>query len=187
MVSCNITSDIARPCKGLGGINKIFLFPYVKYSRSQITIVDQEVTNFPVVPVYEVYSITPNFVETTEMEGGAVAWNQTFSIQIPKTMPTSQVYKFVKQNYRAVYVDWLGNIRILGLWNGLTASITNETGSDMSGFNGYRVEFSGKEDNQAYFFSNFYDILLPTEINNFVFQDGNNFVFQNNNNYIFSE
>ena len=179
MVECAITRDIDRDCKdGLGGISKIYLFEYEKYSRSQITFDGQEIDTFPEIETFEVYSSNASYTESTEVDGGAVSWKQSFTIDIQKNTPESEVYKLVKKDYRAIFVDRLGNCRILGLYNGLKASITSETGSDKGSFNGYRVSFEGQEDRQAQYFSAF---LLA-----YLFEDGNNFIFQDDNNYIFN-
>jgi len=171
----------------LGGVNKVYLFPYTKYSRSQITISGQYVTVFPATTVYDYHSTTTNYSESTEVEGGDIAFNQSFTLEFPKTEAVSEIYKLVKQNYRAIYIDYLGNIRILGLWNGLEATFENTTGSDKAGFNGYKINFTGKEDNQAYFIENLSDTGITIySINNYVFQSGCNYVFQDGNNYIYN-
>ena len=83
MVDCTITKNIDRPCKDLqGGIARVVLFPYEKYTRSQITIVGQEIQTFPTVTVFSVYSVGANFTETTQVDGGAVSWKQNFTIDI---------------------------------------------------------------------------------------------------------
>ena len=151
----SITKDINRICKDLqGGIDKVYLFPYVKYSRSQIVINDQTVTSFPSSIVFDWVGINPTFNETTEIIGGDVAWSQSLSFEIPKMYAGQEVYKLVEQYYRAIYIDRLGNIRILGLYNGLDSQITQETGSDKASLNGYKITMNGKEDNQAYYLAN---------------------------------
>ena len=173
-MSCNITEHILKACKdGQGGVNKVYLFPFVNYSRSQIGITGQKLTSFPITTIYDWDSIVTNYAENTSFEGGDVAWGQNFTIQIPKTVVTSEVYKLVKQDYRAIYIDRLGNIRILGLYNGLEATINNETGTEKPDFNGYKVTFTGKEDNQAYFIDDLEAAgLNPYMIYNFIYDNG---------------
>jgi hypothetical protein len=179
-----LTKNIAKGCKDLqGGINKVYLFPYAKYSRSQITISGQKVTAFPSTDIYEVHSNASSFNENSEIEGGADFYNQTLTLQFPKTTVQSEIYKFTKALYRAIYIDRLGNIRILGLWNGLDASVTNETGTEKEALNGYRVTFTGKEDNQAYFLDNL-NIVSGFDLK--IFMDGNTAIFQDGNNYIYN-
>lgn len=177
-----ISKDILQICKDLqGGVEAVYLFPYVKYS--QITIVGQKVTVFPASNIYKVHSTNTSFNETTEFEGGAEFWNQSLTLQFPKTTVLSEIYKLTRAFHRAIYVDRIGNIRILGLWNGLEANITNETGSEKESLNGYRVTFTGKEDNQAYFI----DALTIVEGADLkIFMDGNTAIFQDGNNYIYN-
>ena len=84
-------------------------------------------------------------------------------------------------------MDEAGVIRILGLWNGLTTTITNETGSDKPSMNGYKLTMTGKEDNQAYFIE---DLTLAGifiyNTNNYIFEDGCNYVFEDGNNFIYN-
>jgi len=182
----SITGNIDRINKSLvGGIDRVYLFPYIKYSRSQIVLNEQILTSFPASVVYSWSGINPTFNETTEIVGGDVAWNQSLSFEIPKMYATQDVYKLIKQYYRAIYVDRLGNIRILGLYNGLDSQLTQESGSDKSSLNGFRVTMTGKEDHQAYYLANLTDFTVYNN-NNYVFQDGCNYVFQDGANFIFN-
>jgi len=154
----SITGNIDRINKSLvGGIDRVYLFPYIKYSRSQIVLNEQILTSFPASVVYSWSGINPTFNETTEIVGGDVAWNQSLSFEIPKMYAEQEIYKLVEQYYRAIYIDKLGNIRILGLYNGLDSQLTQESGSDKASLNGYRVTMTGKEDNQAYYLANLND------------------------------
>ena len=179
-----LTKNIAKGCKELqGGVNKVYLFPYVKYSRTQITISGQKVTAFPSTDIYEVDSTASSFNENSEVEGGADFYNQTLTLQFPKTTVLSEIYKFTKALCRAIYIDRLGNIRILGLWNGLEASVTNETGTEKESLNGYKVTFTGKENNQAYFLDSL-QVIEGADLK--IFMDGNNAIFQDGNNYMYN-
>jgi hypothetical protein len=183
----DLTANILRTSREmLGGVDTVYLFSYSKYSRSQIVVTGQVLTTFPTTTIYSAYSVNTNYSETTEVEGGDVAWNQNFSLEFPKTSVASEIYKFAKRQFRAIYVDYLGNMRILGLYNGLEATISNETGTSHSEFNGYRVSFTGKEDNQAYWVSDLETIFsFPTEYNNKVFMSGCNAIMQGGQNYIY--
>ena len=187
MVGCAITRNIDRPCKDLqGGVQSLYIFPYVKYSRSQIVLDDQQITSFPGSDIYEVYSSTSDFTQQTEVDGGAVSWKQSLTIDIPKTELGSQAHLFVKLNYRVIFQDNNGNWRMLGLRNGLTASYSNGTGGDKASFSGYKVTFEGMEDMQAVYLDGFDPgTERPVPID-YIFQDGNSFRFQDNRNYIFN-
>jgi hypothetical protein len=183
----SINSNIPQRGKdGLGGVNKVYLFPFVNYSYSQITVLGQKLTVFPVTTAYDWHSTVTSYSETIEPIGGDIAFNQNFSVQFPKTMVLSEVYKLVKQEYRAVYIDRLGNIRILGLYNGLTAKINNDTGTEKVDLNGYAVTFTGKEDNQAYFLDSISGVGITIyTVNNKVWMNGCNAIMQDDNNYIY--
>ena len=169
----SIDKGISRICKDLqGGIDKVYLFPYVKYSRSKIVLNDQTVTSFPAGIVYDWVGINPTFNETTSIMGGDVAWSQSLSFEIPKMYSAQQVYKLAKQYYRAIYVDRLGNIRILGLYNGLDSQITQESGSDKASLNGYKITMTGKEDNQAYYLADMSFFTLLSRFTERVQADG---------------
>lgn len=183
----SLTRNIERPDFDLlGGVKTIYLLPYVKYLRSQMTIVDQKLTAFPGSDIYKVYSSGSNFTDTPEIEGGAVFFNQSFTFDVLKTEEASQVYTLLKQKYRAIMQDNNGNWRMIGLFNGLDTTYSNSTGADLSEFNGYRVTMEGKEDRQAIYMNGITPGMTPTQVDNFIFQDGNNFVFQDNKNFIFN-
>ena len=162
----SITRDIKQICKSLqGGVDKFYIMPFNKYSRSRILVKDEELTSYPANTVYEVYSDTVNYSESSSFEGGATKWQQNFSFVIPKTEVSSEIYKLLRQNTIVFYVDRLNNIRVLGLYNGL----------------------DGLEANQAYFVTDLDDINITIgDVYNYIFQNGNNFIFQDSKNFIFN-
>lgn len=180
----SLTSNILRPKKSLiGGINKLYLFPYVKYSRSQITIEGQSVVSFPITTIYQVEGVNLGYNETTEVEGGDVAFNQSLTVDVLKTNEGNELYTLLKQNFRAIYIDRIGNIRILGLYNGLETQYNNDTATDKAGFNGYKLTLSGRENNQAYYLANLEDFTIYTD-NNYELINGCNYEFINGENYV---
>jgi len=185
-MNCDLQTNIDRLKKSAqGGVDTVYLFAFSDYNFSQITTVEQELTVFPATTLYDVYSTVTNYTETSEPIGGDVAWNQTLTLQFPRTAKTSQIFKLAEKDYRAIYIDRIGNIRILGLWNGLEGVITNETGTEKPELNGYRVTFSGQEDNQAYFLNDIEDVgFIINTITNFVYIDGCNLVFISGDNFI---
>ena len=95
------------------------------------------------------------------------------------------------KDYRAIFIDRVGNIRILGLYNGCEATVTDTTGGDKTSANSYQITITAKEDNQAYYM----DSLLPEFIidteKNYIFNESpdTNFVFNDSilTNYIFND
>tara|TARA_R110000823_G_scaffold167851_1_gene299848 strand:+ start:1408 stop:2682 length:1275 start_codon:yes stop_codon:yes gene_type:complete len=173
---CDINTGVIRACKThQGGIDKVYLFPFVKYSRSQIEINGVFLNEFPVTEVFDFDVVNEAYTESSNNDSGGVFYSQNLSFDIPVTTPKSEAYKLVKKDYRAIILDRLGNYRILGLYNGLEASLTNSTGSNKKSLNGYKVTLKGKEENQAHFLTNFskgFDIFDPKSFT-FKVQSGN--------------
>jgi len=181
----SITNNIERGCKtGLGGVNTFYLAPYIKYTRTQTTIVGQLLTVFPATSLFKVDAENVSFTETSSFEGGSEAWDQTFSFEFPRTAVGNELYTLLKRDYRVIYVDRNGNNRILGFKNGLESTNTNETGIGHADLSGYRVTMTGKEDNQAYFISDIEAIGFVIG-SNFVFEDSKNYTFEDDINFNF--
>ena len=150
-----LTGNIERSCKDyMGGIYTFYITDWVKYDRTQIITTGEVLTTFPGTVFYKVEAQNVTFNETSSFEGGAERWEQTFTFDKPKTEVTNELYKLLKQNSRVVYIDRIGNIRILGLWNGVTSTNINEA-TDKTSLTGYRITLSGSENNQAFYYPTF--------------------------------
>tara|TARA_R110000803_G_scaffold15730_1_gene43369 strand:- start:30 stop:1304 length:1275 start_codon:yes stop_codon:yes gene_type:complete len=173
---CSINTGVIRTCKTYqGGIDKVYLFPFVKYSRSQIETDGVYLNEFPVTEVFDFDVVNESYTESSNNDSGGVYYSQNLSFDIPVTTSQSEAYKLVKRDYRAIILDRVGNYRILGLYNGLEATLTNSTGSNKNSLNGYKITLKGKEENQAYFLTNFstgFDIFDPKTFT-FKVQSGN--------------
>jgi len=191
MSNCDISNIENRICKNLqGGIDAIYLFPFVKYSRSQIKTLGQKLVEFPTTFIYTYFSQVSDFSENTSIERGNVTWTQTLNFELLKTYEGSEAYKLVNKDYRAIFIDRVGNIRILGLYNGCEATVTDTTGSDKSSANSYQITITAKEDNQAYYIDSL-DPMFPIDNEkNYIFNDvDKNFIFNGGvlTNYIFND
>ena len=191
MSNCDISNIEDRICKNLqGGIDAIYLFPFVKYSRSQIKTLGQKLVEFPTTFVYTYFSQVADFSENTSIERGNVTWTQTLNFELLKTYEGSEAYKLVNKDYRAIFIDRVGNIRIIGLYNGCEATVTDTTGSDKSSANSYQITITAKEDNQAYYIDAL-DPMFPIDYEkNYIFNDvDKNFIFNGGalTNYIFND
>jgi len=191
MSNCDISNIEDRICKNLqGGIDAIYLFPFVKYSRSQIKTLGQKLVQFPTTFIYTYFSQVSDFSENTNIERGNVTWTQTLNFELLKTYEGSEAYKLVNKDYRAIFIDRVGNIRILGLYNGCEATVTDTTGSDKSSANSYQITITAKEDNQAYYIDAL-DPMFPIDYEkNYIFNDvDKNFIFNDSvlTNYIFND
>jgi hypothetical protein len=178
-----LTADITRSCKDfMGGVETLYVTDWVKYNRTQVVLTGQTVTTYPDVVLYKIEAENISFTETSSFDGGSEKWEQSINFDLPKSQVSNELYKLLKQDFRVFYVDRIGNIRVCGLWNGLTGQITGETGADKAGLNGYRFSANGTEDNQAYYIN----AITEVEAFNAIFQDGNNIIFQDGNNKIYN-
>lgn len=159
MVS-TITSGYNRKCKdSQGGVNEIYLFPYVNYSRSQIITNGNILVTFPDTTIYKFYSNgSPNANETQETDAGGKYFNQSLPLELQGANDNNNLSKLINKDYRLIFRDRNGLYRIFGLYNGLEANgINYATGSNKSDFNGCKIAFDGKEEKQSFFITNLED------------------------------
>ena len=176
----NITKAIGRSCKNnQGGVSKLYLFPYVKYSKSQNLTDDQEVTTFPATVAYLYEAENVSFTESTSVKNGGVEWTQKLSFTITKSDSSSEIYRLVKKDYSAVILDRNGNYRFIGMRNGSEVTINSVSGTGIGDLNGYNVSLTAREDNQAYYVPTFESLFtivnpavfqLPTSPSNLVYR-----------------
>ena len=165
MAICSIQRGYNESCKDFqGGIDKLYLFPYVKYGVSDVLFGGfskgrnpdaQDITQFPQTTIYEYEAVNISYSENASVTGGGVEWSQDLSFTIPRSFVDLNVYKLMRQDYCAIILDRNGNYRIIGLWNGGEVTISAGTGGEKSAMNGSTVTLKAREDNQAYFLSNF--------------------------------
>ena len=165
MAICSIQRGYTESCKDFqGGIDKLYLFPYVKYGVSDVlfggfsegTNPDaQDITQFPQTTIYEYEAVNISYSENASITSGGVEWSQDLSFTIPRSFVDLNVYKLMRQDYCAIILDRNGNYRIIGLWNGGEVTISAGTGGEKSAMNGSTITLKAREDNQAYFLSNF--------------------------------
>ena len=165
MAICSIQRGYTESCKDFqGGIDKLYLFPYIKYGVSDVLFGGfskgrnpdaQDITQFPQTTIYEYEAVNISYSENASVTGGGVEWSQDLSFTIPRSFVDLNVYKLMRQDYCAIILDRNGNYRIIGLWNGGEVTISAGTGGEKSAMNGSTVTLKAREDNQAYFLSNF--------------------------------
>ena len=165
MANCTIQRGYNESCKDFqGGIDKLYLFPYVKYGVSDVFFGGfskgrnpdaQNITQFPQTTIYEYEAVNISYSENASVTSGGVEWSQDLSFTIPRSFLDLNVYKLMRQDYCAIILDRNGNYRIIGLWNGGEVTISAGTGGEKSAMNGSTVTLKARENNQAYFLSNF--------------------------------
>ena len=154
MVFAGIDSGYTRKCKNsLGGISELFLFPYVEYSRSQIVTNGNVLTTFPTTSIYKfAFNGNPAPNEPQEVDAGGKFYNQSISIDLQYKNDAFQLQKLLNKDYRIIFKDRNGIYHIFGLFNGLEADQLNyTTGNSKNDLNGFKIDFSGKEEKGSFF------------------------------------
>lgn len=148
-----------RKCKySLGGLKKVYLFPYVKYSRSQIVLNGNILVTYPITTIYEFEVETnPSVSQTQSEENGGKYFSISLSLDLPNTLGYD-FQKVLNKDYNIIVEDRNGKLRFLGNRNGLECTSLNyDTGSSKNSFSGLKLSFEGKEENEAWFINDLYD------------------------------
>ena len=172
----------AKQCTNSNGGNiEFYLMPYVKYSRSQITVVDNILTVFPYNIIYDLNANSISFNEDVDHEDGGVSYTQSSGCKINKISSFDDYKRVAQQDYRVITKDNNGNYRLIGLFTGLIGKFKKETGTDRNSFNGFSFNFDTKEEDTAPFLNDlsFFNI-MPVE--GLLIEDGNNNIIEDGNN-----
>tara|TARA_R110000765_G_scaffold349988_1_gene440064 strand:+ start:1149 stop:2021 length:873 start_codon:yes stop_codon:yes gene_type:complete len=165
-ISCEITTAVGRneTNNRLGGIDKLYLFAYEKYSKSLNLVSGQEVVTFPETTAYQYDGENMSFTESTSLKDGGVVWTQKLNFTITKSSSNSEVFKLVRQDYSAIILDRNGDYRFIGMRNGGEVSVNATSGTNKNEMNGYSISLEAKEDNQAYYIPDFeaiFNVSIP--------------------------
>ena len=185
MVS-TITSGRDRQCRNnLGGISKLWLFPFVKYNRSQIVINNNVLLSFPDTTIYRFnYNGNPAPTENQSENDGGKFYDLSISFDLLYSSDAPNIEKLLKKDYRLIFQDRNGLYRIFGLYTGLVCdSLTYNSGGGKSDLNGFTLSFSGQEEKGSFFIDNledagFFDADIDfriTELGEFRITENNNF------------
>ena len=152
-------------CKNFqGGVDKVYLFPYVKYGVSDVIFGGfsrnnnpnaQNITSFPSTTIYEYEAVNISYTENATITSGGIEWAQDLSFTLPRSFEALNAFKLMYQDYSAIILDRNGNYRLIGLWNGGEVTINAGTGGEKNAMNGSTISLKAREDNQAYFLNNF--------------------------------
>jgi hypothetical protein len=165
MASCTIQRGYSESCKDFqGGVDKLYLFPFVKYGVSDVLFGGfsklsnpnaQDITQFPQTIIFDYEAVNINYSESASVTSGGVEWSQDLTFTLPRSFVDLNAYKLMRQDYSAIILDRNGNYRIIGLWNGGEVTLNATTGGDKAAMNGTSVTLKARENNQAYFLNNF--------------------------------
>lgn len=151
-----ITQGFDKRCKNnLGGVSKLYLFPYVKYLRSQIVIAEEELTSFPPTTIFEFETDVISFSEPMQENDGGKFYNQNLEFSLIGNNDFWELQKLLKKDYRIIIQDRNGNYKILGLYTGLECTnFSQVTGGGKSELNGFNLSFEGQEIRSSLFIKN---------------------------------
>lgn len=185
-----IVSGYNRKCKdSVGGVRKVWLCKYVKYSRSQIITSGNILVSFPDTFIYSFHSVeASNASESMEQNEGGKFYNQSISLSFQGADP-KEIELLQNIDFRILYLDNNGIYKILGLRNGMEAgTITYETGGAKSSLNGFKINFTGKEKEESVFVTDLADVGFieegETPDHFLLLQNGDFFMLENNDNLI---
>ena len=164
-ITCKITKAVGRSCNNRqGGIDKLYLFAYVKYSKSLNLVQDQKVVTFPLTDAFLYEAENISLSQSTSLKDGGVEWSQTLSFTLTQSDKDSEVYKLVNKDYSAIILDRNGDYRFIGMRNGGEVTVQTSTGTGKSDMNGYQVTLKASESNQAYYvpsFDSLFNVVRP--------------------------
>ena len=136
-----------RKCKVTQGkIKRAYLIPYVKYSRSQIKDFEMSLTAFPTNVIVYKYEVEGNYNQNSNEEEGSYFFDQNVSMQLSEVYDVLDIHSFLKIDYRVIVETYNNQLIMFGVRNGLTAKTTNQTGTSKNEFNGFTLNFTGKEE-----------------------------------------
>jgi hypothetical protein len=172
-------------CKdSITGVDAVYLMPYRKLLRSEVSIKGARITAFPSTIWYEFKLVTKSqFTQSKETQNGSDFYNQSLSMTFNKTSEFDDInfQKISRKDFFIIVKLKSGQFVFLGFKNGCRS-----TKIDSSEQQQYSVTFEAQEENLAYYITNLIGNSISTDTElNAVFQNGNNTIYQNNTNYLF--
>lgn len=184
MVS-TITEGRNRVCKNsLGGISKLWLFPYVKYNRSQIVINGNILETFPNTTIYRFgFSGNPAPSETQSENEGGKYYDLGLTFDLAKSDGSFNIEKLIKKDYRLIFQDNNGLYRIFGLYTGMICeNIAYNSGGGKSDLNGFTIDLSGQEEKGSFFINDLEDAgFFDADFNYRILESGEFRITENDN------
>lgn len=138
-----------KGCKDTqGDLKRVYLAKFVDYDETQILLNADTVTTFPSTIIYK-FDVEGSYNQSTELQGGAVGWNQDININLNKVYNVIDSHTFQNQKFRLIAETNNGIYLMFGLFNGLDCALNNATGESKETFNGFSLIFAGLEENAA--------------------------------------
>lgn len=151
-------SKYTKKCKDtIGGIKEIYLMPFVKYNRWEIQSVGLNLTAFPNTTITP-FECIGSYTQSSEFENGSLFFNQSISFQLNEVYDVMDIQNLLIADYRIIVKTNNNDLLILGVHNGLKATVNNSSGASKGEFNGFKIDFSGKEEKPMLLISNLNDL-----------------------------
>jgi hypothetical protein len=166
-----VLDNYERKCKVTQGRVKLaYIFPYVKYSRSQIKDFEMSLTVFPNPTVVYQFDTEGSYNQNSSVEQGSFFFEQTVTLQLSEVYDVLDIHKFLKVDYRVIVETYNDQLIIFGVRNGLTARVSNQTGTSKNEFNGFTLTLTGKEEKTGLLISSLEDLGFILKPKNGFFQ-----------------
>lgn len=161
-------NNYRKQCKtAQGAIKRFYLLPYVQYPSVLIQTDGMKLTDFPKSNIF-IFECLGSYNQDSQIENGAWFISQSVQVQIPKVYDNFDIQNYLKQDYSVIVETNNGDNIIFGVYNGMDGSITNGSGSDKAEFNGFNLDFSGREETTGLLIENlsdFFNILQSNILN----------------------
>jgi len=151
-MGCQLTESRGRICKSLqGGLNRVYIFPFVKYTKSQIIRDGMTVVTFPSTEIFEFEVLSgANLTQTQDNQDGLKSYKQTLEIKLAQNQGQYELERLLKKDVRIIVEDKNGKFRLLGAYNGAECTgIEYSTGGGYSDLNGMTISFEATEIEEA--------------------------------------
>ena len=164
----------------VGGLKKIFLFPYVDYAYNLIIGTrGEDVTTFPATDIYEFNIASGSMTESSDNTDEGLSYNQNVSFVLKKQDQDTnyELTQIEKIELRYIVQFNSGEYKIGGLFSGAALSFETTTGGAKNELNGYRINIESEEEWQSAFIDNLSSTGF-TISNHLLLEDGDDFLLE---------
>ena len=142
-------------CKdNIGGIRKVFIFPFIDYAYTLIVGTrGQVITSFPATDIYE-FAVTGGLMnETINNDDDGIFYDQslTFTLKKQDKTTTYELDQLTKYHIRYIVELNDGRYKIGGLYNGASLEFDSTSGGAKNELNGYNLTIKSEEEWQSSF------------------------------------
>ena len=152
--------NYGKKCKVTQGkVKTAYIFQFLKYSRAQIRDFEMKLTAFPTTIIYS-FDVEGSFTQSSSFEDGNFFFEHSLNLRLSEVYDVLDIHTFLKVDYRVIVETYNNQLLIFGVRNGLTAKVTNQSGSGKGEFNGFELNFTGKEEKSALLVSSLEDFFF---------------------------